>query len=88
MIRFVMIKALEDILTRATSWPKEAQEQLARAAHDIERQHTGLAATTFAERALIDEGLAEADRGEFVSDADMEKFWRRNAITKARSRPA
>ena len=74
-----MNKVLEDILVRAAAWPKAAQEQLARAAQDIERQQFGVAATTAAERALIDEGLAEADRGEFLSDAEMEQFWQRNA---------
>lgn len=30
------------------------------------------------ERALVEAGLAQAERGEFVSDADMEAFWTRN----------
>lgn len=32
------------------------------------------------ERELIDEGLAEAERGNFVSGEDMEKFWNRHHV--------
>lgn len=30
------------------------------------------------ERLLVDEGLDQAKRGQFVPDADMEKFWNRH----------
>ena len=30
------------------------------------------------ERLLVDEGLDQAKRGQFVSDEDMEKFWNRH----------
>lgn len=83
-----MNKTVTAILERTSSWPPEAIDELARAAEDIERRLLGLALTTRHERALIDEGLAEADRGEFVSDADLKRFWARNKAAAAPKRRA
>jgi len=73
-----MIKMLENILTRVAGWPKEAQAELARAAEEIEQKHAAVYKLSDEERRAVEEGLAEANRGEFVSDEDMEKFWQRN----------
>ena len=73
-----MIKALETVMSRAATWPKEAQEELARIAREIERSQEVIYKLSDDERAAIEEGLAEADRGEFVSDADMEAFFNRD----------
>ena len=71
-----MIKVLESIMTRATDWPTEAQEELARLAAEIEQAHSGQRyRLTLDERSAIAEGLAQADRGEFVSDVDMDAFF-------------
>ena len=83
-----MNKVLEQILARAATWPREAQAQLAQAAQEIEQRQSGLVRATAAERDLIDEGLTQAERGEFVSDTDMEQIWRRNAGRKASDRSA
>ena len=73
-----MIKVLETIMTRASAWPKEAQEELARIAREIEQAHTGeFYALSDDERAAVAEGLAQADRGEFVSDEDMDAVFNR-----------
>ncbi len=73
-----MNKVLENILTRAETWPKAAQEELARVAREIEIEQSGAVYTLSAdERTAIEEGLAQADRGEFVSDEDMEAFFNR-----------
>ena len=73
-----MIKVLETIITRASTWSKEAQEELARVAREIELEHSGTPYTLSAdERAAIAEGVAQADRGEFASDADMDAFFAR-----------
>ena len=70
-----MNKALENILARAATWPKAAQAELARVAREIEIEQSGAVYKLSAdERAAIEEGLAQADRGEFVSDEDMEAF--------------
>ena len=72
-----MIKVLENILARAATWPKEAQEELARVAREIELEHADLYKLSDEERAAIEEGLAQADRGEFVTDEEMEAFFNR-----------
>ena len=75
-----MIKVLETILTRAASWPKAAQEELARVAHEIEIEHSGEVYKLSAEeRAAVEVGIAEADRGEFVSEAEVEVSFSRHA---------
>lgn len=73
-----MIKALEAVLSRAATWPKEAQEELVRLASEIELSHQGVYRLSAEERAAIEEGLAQADRGEFVSEAEMEAFFNRH----------
>lgn len=77
-----MIKMLDRILNRAGDWPEAAQQELARAAADIERRYFRSAKyhATDVELAVIDEGLAQADRGEFVSDEDMAAFFERHGI--------
>ncbi len=35
---------------------------------------------TAAERDAVEEGLGQVSRGEFVSDAEMEAFWKRNGV--------
>lgn len=64
-----MVKALADILRKAGSWPAEDQEELAARAREIEARRTGVYMVSDDERDNIREGLAEADRGEFVADA-------------------
>lgn len=72
-----MQSILEKIIARASSWPKEDQEELARIALEIERVRGGSTYTlSDEERAAVKEGLAQAERREFVSDAEMEAFLR------------
>lgn len=63
--------ALTDVLERVKSWPKEDQETLAEYAREIEAQRTGVYVMTGEERAAVERGLAQADRGEFASDEEM-----------------
>lgn len=74
-------KVLTDVLQRAESWPQEDQEALAEYAREIEARRTGVYRLTDEERAAVREGLAEAQRGEFVSDEEMDKFWKSNGVT-------
>lgn len=72
-----MDKAPEEIMKRATSWPKEDQEELARVAREIEAERPGAVYRFSAdERAAIEEGLAQAERGDFVPEQEMEAFFR------------
>jgi hypothetical protein len=64
----MMIKALKDAVRLAETWPTEDQEELAEYAREIEARRTGIYVMSDEERAAVRKGLAEADRGEFVSD--------------------
>ena len=44
----------------------------------MEQSGTGVYRLSDDEQSAIEVGLAEAERGEFVSDADMAAFWNRN----------
>jgi len=63
-----MNKTLREVLEHAATWPREDQEELAEFAHEIEARRTGVYTMSDEERIAVGRGLAEADRGEFVSD--------------------
>lgn len=73
-----MTKALEDILDKVRTWPSERQEEAARLLEKMEQGGSSLYRLSDEERALVEIGLEQANRGEFVSDEDMEAFWNRN----------
>lgn len=68
-------KALQDVLRDAETWPEEDQEELATAAREIQARRTGVYVMATEERAAVREGLAQADRGAFVPDDEMDAFW-------------
>jgi predicted transcriptional regulator len=63
-----MIKTLKDALKFAETWPTEDQEELAEHAREIVARRSGVYLMSDDERAAVRQGLAEADRGEFVPD--------------------
>jgi predicted transcriptional regulator len=63
-----MNKIVENILDRVADWPEEAQAELMQAVIDIEARHFGVYRLSDGERAAVREGLAQAERGEFVPD--------------------
>jgi predicted transcriptional regulator len=63
-----MNKIAEGILDRIADWPEEAQEELMQAAVDIEAKYRHVYHLSDDERAAVLEGIAQADRGEFVPD--------------------
>jgi len=63
-----MVRTLEEVMKKAENWPAEDQEELAEFAREIEARRTGVYIMSDAEREAVQEGLAQADRGEFVSD--------------------
>lgn len=63
-----MNKLLKEMIEHAETWPREDQEELAEYAREIEARRTGVYTMSDDERASVGKGLAEADRGEFVSD--------------------
>ena len=73
-----MTKTLEEILARVRNWPAERQEEAARLLETMEQCGAGAYRLSDDERALVEAGLEQAKRGEFVPDAEMEAFWNRN----------
>ena len=63
-----MNRLLKEVFEHAETWPQEDQEELAEFAREIEARRTGIYAMSEDERSAVAKGLAEADRGEFVSD--------------------
>jgi predicted transcriptional regulator len=63
-----MNKVVENILDRVADWPEEAQAELMQAVIDIEARHFDVYRLSDDERAAVREGLAQAERGEFVPD--------------------
>src|SRR5262249_4811004 len=74
------LKQLEDVLRRAQAWPQEDQQALVEYARGLEARRTGPYRLSDDERAAVHEGLEQARRGEFVSDTEMEAFWRQLAL--------
>ena len=68
---------ITDVLERIRTWPKERQEDLARIALQLEQQDIALVPEDEATKAAIAEGLAQARRGEFASDEEIEAVLKR-----------
>ena len=67
-------KALKDVMERVESWPKEAQEELAQIAREMEAGlQGGVYRASVEELAGIDRGLKAAREGRFATDKDVEK---------------
>jgi len=56
------------VLEAVRSWPEEDQLELAEYAREIAARRTGVYVMSDEEPAAVRRGLAEADRGNFVSD--------------------
>ena len=68
------------VLEGVRSWPQEDQEELAELAREIEARRTGVYVMNDDERAAVRRGLDEAARGEFVSDEEMNAFWKKYGV--------
>ena len=66
-----MIKALEQAIEKVRRLSKERQEYAAEVLEQIAQADDEIYHLTDAERRLVDEGLAELDRGEVASEADV-----------------
>ena len=63
-----MNRILKEVIEHAETWPLEDQEELAEYAREVEARRTGIYTMSDAERTAVGKGLAEADRGQFVSE--------------------
>jgi len=63
-------------LERVRSWPEEDQEELADVAREIESRRSGIYRLSDEERAAVRVGMDAARRGDFVTDEEMDAFYR------------
>ena len=68
---FAMTPMTKSLLEQVEAWPQEDQEELAEYAREIEARRIGLYRATAEELAAIDEAIAERDRGEVASEAEV-----------------
>ncbi len=73
-----MNKIVESILDRIADWPEEAQAELMQSVIEIETRHFGVYRLSDDERAAVREGLAQAERGEFVPDEVIAAFFKQH----------
>ena len=66
-----MTKTAKQLLERVASWPDEDIEKLEQAAREIEAWRSGEYHATEDELRAIDEAIAELDRGEVASEAQV-----------------
>lgn len=69
-----MIKALELAIEKVKALSPERQEYAAEVLEQIAAAGDEIYHLSDEERRLVEEGLAELDRGEFVSEAEMAEF--------------
>jgi predicted transcriptional regulator len=74
-----MNKRLETLLERVSTWPEEAQAELAWIIEELEWQYSGdVYQLSEEENVAIDKALAAADRGEFATDEEMAALFKRH----------
>lgn len=66
-----MTKTAKQLFERVASWPDEDIEKLEEAAREIEAWRSGKYRATEEELRAIDEAIAELDRGEAATDAQV-----------------
>jgi predicted transcriptional regulator len=73
-----MTKAeIKAVLDRVLSWPAERQQDAAEMLLMLEAEKGDLYHPSEDEWIAIQEGLDQANRGEFASDEEMEALWKR-----------
>jgi hypothetical protein len=75
-----MTPTAKKLLERVESWPEEDQEELVEVAQEIEARRAGIYTPTPEEERAIREGLAQLERGESLSEDDMQSFWKRCGV--------
>ncbi len=75
-----MNSVLQNLIPSFETWPEEDQEALVEAAREIEALRTGAYTLSTAEDVAVDEGLRQADRGQFADDARIRALWKRAGL--------
>ncbi len=73
-----MMKVLAEAIEKVKKLSPERQQYAAEVLEQIAEAGDEVYRLSEEERRLVREGLAELDRGEIVSDADMAAFWLRH----------
>ncbi|HEX8664521.1 MAG TPA: hypothetical protein VF744_10875 [Beijerinckiaceae bacterium] len=68
---------IESVLNRVLDWPVERQKNAVRMLLDMEKQDSYEFELSEEERADLREALAEAERGEFATDEEVEAVFAR-----------
>jgi predicted transcriptional regulator len=68
---------LGDVFDRVRSWPEARQQDAISVLLTMEKLGTKPYVLSPEELAAVEEGLAQAERGEFASDAEVEATFRR-----------
>jgi predicted transcriptional regulator len=75
-----MSTTAKSLVDRLSSWPAEDIQELEDYARVIEARRTGVYVMSDDERAAVMRGLEQARRGQFVSDEEVEAFWKRCGV--------
>jgi hypothetical protein len=73
-----MSDTIEKALERVKSWSEARQADVIRVLEAMEQAGTAVRKLTDEERAAVQVGLDQANRGEFATEVEMEAFWRRH----------
>ena len=71
-------RSLDKVMERVRTWPEARRRDVVDVLEVMEQSGTAVYMLTDDERAAVQIGLDQANRGEFISDSEMEAFWRRN----------
>ncbi|MBI4273500.1 MAG: hypothetical protein HY659_02200 [Rhizobiales bacterium] len=82
--RSEVIDVLETLMQRIAGYPDAALRELMQAMDKIERKHDLLYRLSDDERAAVQEGPAQAKRGEFATDEEVEAIFARHRRRKIR----
>ncbi|MDB5578887.1 MAG: hypothetical protein JWR80_4063 [Bradyrhizobium sp.] len=72
-----MTKVLEDAIEKVRQLPEDRQAYVAEVLEHIAAAGNGVFTVPDEHRAAVFEGLAQAERGEFVSDDELASLWRK-----------
>jgi predicted transcriptional regulator len=75
-----MTKLLEQAIAKLRELPEQEQDALAVALLSVTGGHAPDIALDDETRTAIHEGLAQAERGEFVPDEEIEALWKRHGV--------
>ena len=72
-----MNASLKQMLPEIETWPQEDQEALAEYARELQAARTGVYVMSDEEWSAVQEGLEQADRGEFATPESIAALWKR-----------